>query len=163
MPPFVICWKQTHQKMKTVHSEYLRLSFELGRSISSHHLGKSQNHSNEGRSLVLLKLKQELENDAQINETVGNISNNGFIRKPLCDHKRPDKALLVAAYLLRITSLLRLRTHKTRHTLRCRGFRWCKQSRSGFRWRAHAHLRLQRRFGYLRHRFGARCCSERWA
>ena len=67
--------------MKTVHSEYLRLSFELGRSISSHHLGKSQNHSNEGRSLVLLKLKQELENDAQINETVGSVSNGGLVRR----------------------------------------------------------------------------------
>ena len=67
-------------KERSRFREHLRQSFELvGRSISSHHFWKSQKYSNESRSSVLLKLKQDLHNDAQINETVGSVGNGGLV------------------------------------------------------------------------------------
>ena len=61
--------------------EHFWQSFELERSMSSHYFWKSQNHSNKSRSSCLLKLKQELDNGAHINKTVGNVSNGGFVRR----------------------------------------------------------------------------------
>ena len=60
---------------------HLRQSFDLGRSSSPCHFGESRKHSNESRSSVLLKLKPELDNDAQTNETIGVASSGGFVRR----------------------------------------------------------------------------------
>ena len=122
MSTFVTCWKRTLDESPVAiklldeiiveaksdlemseeqsrFKEHLRQSFELEMSMPSHHFGKSQKHSNESQSSVLLKLKPGLDNDARAT------------RYSLRDHERPDKASLVTTYLLPIDSRQRLRTY----------------------------------------------------
>ena len=150
-------------KERSRFKENILQSFELESSISSHQFGKSRKHSNESRSSVLLKLKPGLNNDAQTNGPVGSVSNGRLVSR-LSLRPHPAGQRFVGCNLPfahRFSAVAA--PHKNGHPLPGRRFCRCKQSRSGLRWRAHAHLRLKRHFGHLHHHFGARYCSERRA